>query len=479
MSLDLRLFNHPNLSATIATNVGLKKPNGILPTVIVNAYGDEKRFLHAMAVDPPREILAKIIEDLKKDFVRDKNPNYIGIEVELENAKQLWSLPDDLYNAFNFLWAAKEDGSLRNNGREYITRLGASNSNCPIFLDIFDDYLEFASPKSEANARTGLHVHLNAGHWPLTKLLNFLFLYSILEPAFFEVSGNRCENLFCVPWQENRRTLGEVIYEVLQHSQNGTYTKNWRWRNYSKYCALNLSTLSQLGTLEFRMHYGTKDSAVIKRWVNTICNLADYAENSNLVENFISFRSQRYDWKYRQLFSIVFNQYPALNEEIVRACKEATINTLRGFVPDKVYQMNVVPKKQAAHPRGFALRWDENEDEPIDIHEEGNDQMLVRHGNEGGDFVGDARHLGEGFNIGGVVRGHMAPPEQFVLVDNAAINNALNQLVDNAGVQFNAQRVVAAHGDDPAFERALNMIRARADRIVREPRFQQQQEEDL
>jgi len=147
----------------------------------------------------------------KHQLSNDKSP-YIGVEIELENVDNPNLFENqDLSTCKKMLWVQKADGSLRNNGQEFITAFGTTVNLLPLSLTVLDHYLIQNKPAAIANARTGLHVHYNVQGLSLYELMNVLFLYSTIEPAFFFYSGNRFDNIFCVPWCENKYTIGYII----------------------------------------------------------------------------------------------------------------------------------------------------------------------------------------------------------------------------------------------------------------------------
>lgn len=274
---------------------------------------------------------------LTKACEREKDRQYIGVEVELEKVRYGTAhIPDLPIRQFNTFWETKEDGSLRDNGAEFVSNKGLTVELLPIALHALKQYIKIAMQAGvTANARTGLHVHFNVGGMDLYTLCNILFLYAVYEPVFFFVSGNRSDSIFSVPWQKNRVSLGNVITSLTQTIENVGYA-HWRWRNYSKYCALNLSTIETYGTIEFRMHEGTTDDNKIERWVKTINSLFAYAKSTDLIENIQKFRSGRQDWKYLEGLFIIFSEYTcdifAIREQLINECKAATLSLIRGFV---------------------------------------------------------------------------------------------------------------------------------------------------
>lgn len=278
---------------------------------------------------------------------------YVGIEVELENFREYHDVTEAEKWDYNIYWLDKEDGSLRNDGREFISRFGMLREHTHEALPALEKYVTtVTNNRIEANARTGLHVHIDASQLTAYRFANLLFIYSIFEPMIFHVSGGRNENIFCVPWETNRQTLGQVV----SHLVNPHNHRSWRWRNYSKYCGLNLASMATFGTIEFRMHKGTYKAEEIQKWVNFLSNLYLYAKRTDFIENLNRFRTRRDDYKYWDVFAEIFMPYSkeieelqiCKREELIARCKYATINFFKHFVDmSKMPDSEVIPNKLA------------------------------------------------------------------------------------------------------------------------------------
>ena len=306
-----------------------------------------------------------------------RNATLIGIEIEVEKCR-CNTVDQNFYDEVMYYWNMAADGSLRNNGQEFISRKGLSTVTLPKALDLLlnkrTGYIPLATKGvAEANARTGLHIHMNVGDKDYYELCNILFLYSMIEPAIFVASGNRCENLFCVPWYQNQVSLGAVIAELAGHAtyyaRYGEEERNkafsqYRWRNYSKYCGLNVSTVSQYSTLEFRMHEGTLEPARIQSWVDSLERLFRVAKGSDLLDNLARFRSNRTDAKYLLLLEQMFGRIPKeITQSTLDDCRTASNNFYKAFVNRDLLPERVSEKLYIKPRRGMAaLRVEERDD---------------------------------------------------------------------------------------------------------------------
>jgi hypothetical protein len=187
----------------------------------------------------------------------EKN-TYLGIEVETENVTY-W---DDHYSPY---WRMVEDGSLRNNGREFVTvpikAYRVENALTTLFKNQLNKDIDFSE-------RTSIHVHMNVRTLTLAQLQAMILLYLVFEKALFRyVNPERYTNIFCVPLNET--TFAQKLKDLFHQN-----TLNLSW---SKYTALNLCPIFEKGTIEFRHLHGTKDVEEIVNWINLLLCLKKMA----------------------------------------------------------------------------------------------------------------------------------------------------------------------------------------------------------
>ncbi len=187
--------------------------------------------------------------------VLDKN-TYLGIEVEVENIRR-WD-NDCPY------WSITDDGSLRNNGREFIS--------LPIRAWRVEQALtqlqKELNPDVDFSERTSVHIHMNVRTLTLAQLEAMILTYLVFERTLFRYVGHkRDESIFCVPIHST--TLGYNLYELIYDKQLSI--------DWFKYTALNLIPVMEKGTVEFRHMYGTLDKNVLMPWINMLLGLKVYA----------------------------------------------------------------------------------------------------------------------------------------------------------------------------------------------------------
>ena len=187
------------------------------------------------------------------DLVKIDSNELIGIEVEVENTQWI--------DRVTAPWHLKEDGSLRNDGRELITD-PIPASSAPVAL--YHLLSKVLSQDCSFSMRTSIHVHLNALDMTEAQVRDFVALYTIFEPALFNFAGRgRWKSVFCVP-------LNECVQLHIAHARK---LSDGRWE---KYTSLNLRRLSDIGTIEFRHMAGTFDVDRVSQWIAIICKLKTY-----------------------------------------------------------------------------------------------------------------------------------------------------------------------------------------------------------
>jgi hypothetical protein len=159
-----------------------------------------------------------------------------------------------------------EDGSLRNNGGEYVT-LPMDHRHLVYVLNQF--FMKNKLTGDNYSERTSVHIHANCQDLTMEQLRLVLTLYQIMERVLFNfIKDGREDNIFCVPWSEC--LLGSQGF----HDINSLTNKINRWK---KYTALNLLPLRTQGTIEFRHMAGTPDLDRIMTWADIIGSLFKFA----------------------------------------------------------------------------------------------------------------------------------------------------------------------------------------------------------
>jgi len=170
-----------------------------------------------------------------------------GLEVEVENAVDV-RYPE----RFAEMWTTHTDGSLRNNGIEYVTRRPNTPEDTFQALDLLETFLK-QNKHLDFSERTSFHVHVNFQPRTVKDFHNFLTMYYMLENVITLRAGfeNRVANHFCLRLCDSNSVKAGLLRSFQGHPHD--------MFGYEKYLALNLNAFGRFGTLEFRCHRGTND----------------------------------------------------------------------------------------------------------------------------------------------------------------------------------------------------------------------------
>lgn len=167
----------------------------------------------------------------------------VGVEIELENARPLRLT----------YWNSIRDGSLRNNGQEYVMRQPLGG------VDLFEAAIEIDSAlhniHPDASWRCSTHVHVDVRDMTVPQFKKFLLLYILFEGVIFECSGiHRYQNNFCPAYgfaQDMIVRLSRVWDHDDESFLSGINTGR-RSGSRDKYSSLNLLPIFTQGSAEFR-----------------------------------------------------------------------------------------------------------------------------------------------------------------------------------------------------------------------------------
>lgn len=253
---------------------------------------------------------------------------YVGIEVEVE---QITKGPVPFLTDF---WKTVPDGSLRNNGVEYVS-YPLRGKLIYIALEELANHLQKNNPKHEFTDRTSVHVHMNVRYLTDEQFLSLVLVYQTLEPIFFHFTKrvpntNREENNYCVPVNSSKYYLKLPYYiGSYLHTREPKFLHGLinRWR---KYTAFNVAPVATQGTVEFRHLGGTCDVNLIHSWINMILHLRKYIKTHTFEEiketllqlNTNSSYSQFLEDVLGSTLDLPFTDQQTLLEENVAAAKE-------------------------------------------------------------------------------------------------------------------------------------------------------------
>lgn len=195
----------------------------------------------------------------------------IGIEIETETLRD-YKVPDLSH------WTWHQDGSLRNIGKEYVSKGPFERGqNLDDGLgELQDKVISKFNLIPDSNS-TGVHFHINFLNNTFTDLWKYLTTYYFVENIFVRIAGpDRRSNLFCQPMCDAEAEL-ETVTGTIRMIGNIQGAKLAISEEGNKYAALNICPITKFGTVESRLLRGTTDIVEIANWARALLALKDYA----------------------------------------------------------------------------------------------------------------------------------------------------------------------------------------------------------
>lgn len=215
----------------------------------------------------------------------------IGIEVEVENVSS-GDLPR------GSVWRIETDGSLRNNGMEYISA-PIMASEAPMALSQL--LVDVLRQSCHFSPRTSVHVHLNVQDMEVVTVQDMVMLYAVFERLFYRFAGRgRIRNIFCVPITETSLMAG--------------MTEQALGAGWSKYTGLNLVPIrgstgtgdTAYGTVEYRQMHGTFSVDKLCMWIDLITTLKEFVLKTSTKEIRSMILNMDRDFDYHALLLRIF-----------------------------------------------------------------------------------------------------------------------------------------------------------------------------
>jgi len=199
---------------------------------------------------------------------------YVGIEIEVEGVFRT----SNVSRVGNkYIWRNIEDGSLRNNGREFVS-IPIKGVEIPTFLNTFYTTLNRDEDCSnyQFSDRTSIHVHVNYRDQTVEQLSNLILTYLTVEPFLYDfVGGDRKYNIYCVPITQSNLIFNLSRY--FRDYERGNASTVHHLTSWMKYTGFNLLTLQTYGTVEFRHLVGTDDQEHVEKWIKMLMALKEFS----------------------------------------------------------------------------------------------------------------------------------------------------------------------------------------------------------
>lgn len=200
----------------------------------------------------------------------DLNPTKgdVGIEIEME-----LQYPHETIVPFKNTWRLEEDGSLKFNGVEFVLKKPVKFGYVPKLISDLKAKLDDNNMTILPSIRAGVHVHVNMQESTIGQMYNMLSCYYPMETVLTRFCGDGREgNLFCLRSRDAGGVLKRIEKSLI--NQNLSYLDT----DDIRYAALNIRSLFNYGTLEFRALATTPDLGLIEDWCKMVQKLKEYSE---------------------------------------------------------------------------------------------------------------------------------------------------------------------------------------------------------
>lgn len=202
----------------------------------------------------------------------------IGVEIECEGRTI------GLDKALTKYWNSVPDGSLRNNGIEYIFKRPINISELAPAMTEWTELTRAA--RFDESTRTSVHVHRNATGCTLYQVYNVYAFHWLVENMLVEANGkDRVGNMFCLRICDAEDLFSNIIRGI----KTGEYMRRVAGDGF-RYSALNPAALYKYGSFEWRFIKGLTNPDLISMWVRNLykCSTAamQFDTTFDLVEKF-------------------------------------------------------------------------------------------------------------------------------------------------------------------------------------------------
>lgn len=229
-----------------------------------------------------------------KDYSEIGSTRSFGIELEFCQAKKQIAMPDDMKQ----YWTAKRDESLPNGGVEMASSILYGNDG----LKVVRDFCNYCKKNDWAvDARCGMHLHCGLLNETTAQTEAVAMGYLITHEVWCQfVPASRWKT--CKYCRKNNTTpeqaltyKGRIVPTLIQVDQSGPHGR----RMWCNWLALN-----KLGTVEIRLHHGTRMYDKIANWTKAHLLFVDWCVSlggpQEVYDALIPYREQ--DFHPRKLF---------------------------------------------------------------------------------------------------------------------------------------------------------------------------------
>jgi len=193
-------------------------------------------------------------------------PHGFGVEIELEGIdKRVRNIP---------LWHDEFDGSLRDNGREFIFDGVYDLDDSKKALLQLKDAFKVAGLKPKATNLTSTHIHIDVRNFNVVQLKSFVAAIMMVEHDLALNSGqDRDNNYFALSTSVSDHRKRELV-KVRTDEQFKEFIIEQVRRDH-RYSGINFNSIHEHGSLEMRYLGGQANPLNVMPWLVFYANLKD------------------------------------------------------------------------------------------------------------------------------------------------------------------------------------------------------------
>lgn len=201
---------------------------------------------------------------------------FVGIEIEAENCIGREKLQQN--SKIRGFWDVTRDGSLRNNGVEFISNKLVGRDIITA-LDALINTVKGSGEDLLFSERTSTHIHVDFRGFTTGALVKLVILYCIFEEFLFSLVDESRQN--------NNHARKIITNNALARNisllcADDKYSVEDGLVSWPKYTAMNLNPIIRQGSVEFRHLEGTYDKDKILNWINILLSLKKYVIYTSL-----------------------------------------------------------------------------------------------------------------------------------------------------------------------------------------------------
>lgn len=191
-------------------------------------------------------------------------PIKFGVEIELEGInRDFGRLPK---------WNNEFDGSLRDNGREFIFKQPFDLGESELALRELRDAFENNNIKPKATNLTSTHIHIDVRDMNVEQLLNFIAALMVVENDLALASGeDRANNYFALSTSVSDHRKRDLI--KVRNDRGFMLFINKQVREDVRYSGINFNSIAEHGSLEIRYLGGQANPMNVMPWLEFYANL--------------------------------------------------------------------------------------------------------------------------------------------------------------------------------------------------------------